>query len=174
MSVYKHRVHSISQRKPYPPEHGWKKPLGRQHHDWTLVSQPQIWGSLSYTVCQHPGSASGYQKLCTYLQLWALSFSNQQSDTRIILLSGTADWSWCLMDVPPQLSYIYRFIIKCLNFCLDNWTTIDSIRQKKIKFFLSYIWHIYMYVDTHIVAIWHVVEWIQKHCNIWWGIVILV
>ena len=50
--------------------------------------------------------------------------SNQQSDTHIILLSGTADWSCCLMESPPQLSYIYRFIKKCLNFCLDNWTTI--------------------------------------------------
>ena len=34
---------------------------------------------------------------------------------------------WLIMMLngcPSQLSYIYRFIIKCLNFCLDNWTTI--------------------------------------------------
>ena len=28
MPVYKYRVHDISQRQPYPSEHGWKKPLG--------------------------------------------------------------------------------------------------------------------------------------------------
>ena len=34
---------------------------------------------------------------------------------------------WLIMLLnggPSQLSYIYRFIKKCLNFCLDNWTTI--------------------------------------------------
>ena len=36
---------------------------------------------------------------------------------------------YCMIMQPkggfsPLLSYIYQFIIKCLDFCLDNWTTI--------------------------------------------------
>ena len=37
---------------------------------------------------------------------------------------------WMIMQpkggVSPLPSYIYQFIIKCLDFCLDNWTTIDE------------------------------------------------
>ena len=46
-------------------------------------------------------------------------------------------YCWLIMlpngEAPPQLSYVHRFIIKCLNFCLDNWTTICEIPENPVS-----------------------------------------
>ena len=44
----------------------------------------------------------------------------------------------------------------------------DSLRQKKIKFFLSYTWHIHMCVAIHFVLIWLSREWIRRCFSILW------
>ena len=50
----------------------------------------------------------------------------------------------------------------------------DSLRQKKIKFFLSYTWHIHMCSATRSVRIWQIRVWILRLCNIWWDILMWV
>ena len=50
MPVYKPAVDWFSKGQRNPAEHGWQKPLGRQHYDWALVSQLQVWRSLPDTI----------------------------------------------------------------------------------------------------------------------------
>ena len=50
MSVYKSAIHWFRKRKPHPPKHEWKKPLGKQYYDWALISQFQVWRSLPDTI----------------------------------------------------------------------------------------------------------------------------
>ena len=49
----------------------------------------------------------------------------------------------------------------------------DSLRQKKIKFFLSYTWHIHIYWDTQSVHVLPKLGLIQKRYRLLWDILTL-
>ena len=89
---------------------------------WITMDQRR---DIPYPICPYTWGSKGNRGIYPHLQFWTLSFYYQQPDSGILLLSSTVNWLCSIGEsIFLFLNYIYQFIIKRLNLCLDNWTII--------------------------------------------------